>query len=443
MGAEIQRHADNLKVEGEFTGKSTELKAHKHGERARVVRHNDNLKMEGSMAQRSKSTVGVGQRAATVRHEDNLRLEGKMEGRQVGTAAAKGERFGVIRREDNLKVEGGKFEGRPQSSAAHTSSQQQNGTTGMRARSNTGSTIVLGDENAGTIKRTTKTTSSATSKTAASTSMKATESNLVLAGGVASAGDGSISAVNRDAFAASLRESTGVAVGAQKEMSVIEHHRKQSLQRAQQQEQRASTAYSISASNYRDDHHSGGAIGAHTGRTSAYGGRDYEYSANLASTSSRRQSSVQQSSSTSYSISHQQSGQHSWQQATGNFNARQVAGYSASSSRQTGAALIQQSPLSSNAASNLYQSTTSGSYKVHQLDATRDVRGSSTGRRKTWAESSILHGATAGIGQSLYAQYFQQHSCPASKVYTESSPFKYERQSSSGHKLFRQQERGA
>ena len=88
----------------------------------------------------------------------------------------------------------------------------------------------------------------------------------------------------RDAFAASLRESTGVAVGAQKEMSVIEHHRKQSLQRAQQQEQRASTAYSIS-SHREVDHHSGGAIGAHTGRTSAYGGRDYEYSANLASTS--------------------------------------------------------------------------------------------------------------------------------------------------------------
>merc|ERR550517_2030853 len=171
------------------------------------------------------------------------------------------------------------------------------------------------------MKRTTKTTSSATSKTAASTSMKATESSLVLAGGEASAGAGSISAVNRDAFAASLRESTGVAVGAQKEMSVIEHHRKQSLQRAQQQEQRASTAYSISASNYRDDHHSGGAIGAHTGRTSAYGGRDYEYSANLASTSSRRQSSIQQSSSSSYSTQQQQSGQQSWQQATGNFNA--------------------------------------------------------------------------------------------------------------------------
>jgi hypothetical protein len=248
--------------------------------------------------------------------------------------------------------------------------------------------------------------------------------------------------VNRDAFAASLRESTGVAVGAQKEMSVIENHRKQSLQRAQQQEQRASTAYSISS---HKEEHSGGAIGAHTGRTSAYGGRDYEYSANLATTSSRKQSSVQQSSSSSFT--QQQSGQQSWQQASGGFNARQVAGYSAS--RQTGAALIQQSAIqqsatSSNAASNLYQSTSAGSYKAHQLDATsRDVRGSSTGRRKTWAESSLMHGAAAGIGQSLYAQDFQQHSCPASKVYTETSPFKYERQSSSGHKLFRQQERGA
>ena len=110
-----------------------------------MVRHNDNLKMEGSMAQRSKTTVGAGQRAATVRHEDHLRLEGKMEGRQVGTAASKGERFGIIRREDNLKVEGGKFEGRAQSSTSKVSTQQQNGTA-SRARSNTGSTIVIGDD---------------------------------------------------------------------------------------------------------------------------------------------------------------------------------------------------------------------------------------------------------------------------------------------------------
>ena len=179
----------------------------------------------------------------------------------------------------------------------------------------------------------------------------------------------------RDAFASSLRESSGVAVGAQKEMSVIEHHRKQSMQKAQQQEQRG-TAYSISSY-----HESPGAIGAHTGRTSAYGGRDYEYSANLASTSrwaalsslhhhtahiahfdlhifltillvnihkycfsSRRQSSQAHESQSSFASQ------------AGSFNARQVAGYSAS--RQTGAALIQQvgTPLrsSSSACCTLY-----------------------------------------------------------------------------------------
>ena len=42
------------------------------------------------------------------------------------------------------------------------------------------------------------------------------------------------------------------------------------------------------------------------------------------STPSRRQSSVQQSSSSSYSQQQQHSGQQSWQQASGSFNARQV-----------------------------------------------------------------------------------------------------------------------
>lgn len=237
-------------------------------------------------------------------------------------------------------------------------------------------------------------------------------------------------------------------MGQQKEMSVIEHHRKQSLQKAQQQ---SSTSYSISA--HHDQHC--GSIGAHTGRTSAYGGRDYEYSANLTSGSSRRQSSGQQShiqqsiGQHSYS-SHQQSlgQQHqsyssqkqsiSQQQTlgqTGGFNARQVAGYSAS--RQTGAAFIQ-GATSANSASS-YQSTSQGSYKGTQQETRRS---SSGGRRKTWAESSILHSPGGGLGQSMYAQDFQQHTCPASKVYTDTSPFKYERQSSSGHKLFRQQDSG-
>ena len=44
----------------------------------------------------------------------------------------------------------------------------------------------------------------------------------------------------------------------------------------------------------------------------------------IRSTPSRRQSSVQQSSSSSYSQQQQHSGQQSWQQASGSFNARQV-----------------------------------------------------------------------------------------------------------------------
>merc|ERR1719228_763522 len=106
--AEIHRHADNLRVEGEFTGlvsgKSTEYKKHEQGERASVVKHTDNLKMEGSMAQRSHTTVGTVERSGLVKHQDNLRMEGKMENRQVGEAATRGERLGVIKREDNLKV---------------------------------------------------------------------------------------------------------------------------------------------------------------------------------------------------------------------------------------------------------------------------------------------------------------------------------------------------
>merc|ERR1712240_404867 len=99
--------------------------------------------------------------------------------------------------------------------------------------------------------------------------------------------------------------------------------------------QQSSTSYSISA--YHDQHC--GSIGAHTGRTSAYGGRDYEYSANLTSGSSRRQSSGQQShiqqsiGQHSYSSQKQSISQQQTLGQTGGFNARQVAGYSAS--RQT------------------------------------------------------------------------------------------------------------
>merc|ERR1719295_782798 len=87
-----------------------------------------------------------------------------------------------------------------------------------------------------------------------------------------------ISAISKDKFVSSLRESNGMILGQQKEMSVIDHHRKQSLQKQQREtwDTRA-TGYSVGE--------------AHTGRTAAYGGRDYEYSGSSASRSANTASS--------------------------------------------------------------------------------------------------------------------------------------------------------
>ena len=99
------------------------------------------------------------------------------------------------------------------------------------------------------------------------------------------------------------------------------------------------------------------------------------------------------------------SSQQSWQQSAGGFNARQVAGYGAS--RQSGASAIQQSGatlIQQNGASSAYQSTNQSSYRGQQLEARAASTGRSSTGRKTWAESSILHGQGAAMGQSLYAQ---------------------------------------
>merc|ERR1712168_99587 len=109
---------------------------------------------------------------------------------------------------------------------------------------------------------------------------------------------------------------------------------------------------------------------------------------------------------------------------------------SSSSSRQqsSNSALIGQQSSSSamiGQHASQYQTTAQQSFRGQQTSEQR------SGRRKTWAESSILHGAGGGIGQSLYAADYHQHTCPASRVYTNDSPFRYERQNSSGHKMFR------
>mgnify|MGYP001325505901 FL=1 len=144
----------------------------------------------------------------------------------------------------------------------------------------------------------------------------------------------SISAVNKDAFASSLRESsTSAAVGQHKEISVIEHHRKQSLQKQS-----------------RNEWSGGQELNAHTGRTAAYGGRDYEFSSNLVGRRS-------ESSSAAYS-SHSASRQQQTQQQLISASARQ---------QQLVAAASQMTASSAYSAANNYQSTSQSSYKSQQV----------------------------------------------------------------------------
>ena len=281
-----------------------------------------------------------GERAAMVKHQDNLKLEGSMNMRRSGSFASRGERAGVIRRADNLKMEG-TFEGRASDSASTSRRVSNASTVSRRSDLRDKSNIVIGDDStsskltsraaAGMTKQTvaaagiTKSTAAAgiTRQTAAAGMTKSTvaagvtkqtaaagmtkssvasastttkqvtksqkqssvsstkESSATTSRANASSGlqsalvqndstsTGSITAVNNDKFASSLRESNAASATAvhQKEMSVIEHHRKQSLQKAQRSEM------SSIGGGYE--------LNAHTGRTAAYGGRDYEYSSAL------------------------------------------------------------------------------------------------------------------------------------------------------------------
>merc|ERR1719285_981192 len=251
--------------------------------------------------------------------------------RRSGSFASRGERAGVIRRADNLKMEG-TFEGRASDSASTSRRVSNASTVSRRSDLRDKSNIVIGDDStsskltsraaAGMTKQTvaaagitrqtaaagmtkstvaagvTKQTAAAgmtkSSVASASTTTKqvtksqkqssvsstkessATTSRANASSGLQSAlvqndstSTGSITAVNNDKFASSLRESNAASATAvhQKEMSVIEHHRKQSLQKAQRSEMSSiGGVYELNA---------------HTGRTAAYGGRDYEYSSAL------------------------------------------------------------------------------------------------------------------------------------------------------------------
>jgi len=270
------------------------------------------------------------------------------------------------------------------------------------------------------------------------TSVTKSNQSSAIAGAIVQTGkdEASISAVNNDKFASSLRESSAVAIGQQKEMSVIENHRKQSLQKQRNDNwDTRATGFSVGE--------------AHTGRTSAYGGRDYEYSANIASRGASKQSGLwatQEYSgrNTGYSKTSVSSTRQDHSTSASGFRQEQSAGYARHlGSSHSGAALIRSehtvsaSSRHEASSSSAYQSTAQQSYRGQQntLSESR-VERTTPSRRKTWAESSILHGGASNIGSTIYAQDFHQHTCPASKVYTTESPFRYERQTSSGHKMF-------
>ena len=261
----------------------------------------------------------------------------------------------------------------------------------------------------------------------------------------------SISAVSKDKFVSSLRESSGLNIGAQKEMSVIEQHRKSSLQK-----QRMTESWDTRATGF--------SVGeAHTGRTAAYGGRDHE-SSRMVSTSASAKSQQR----TTASSSSRQSLFSSWavqEQTSRNVSASAVShqrSSAASASHQSVSMIQQQQQASASRrdASALGYSSfgqeqvsgfarnlgTSHSALIKADQVTRHEQTSSSaqrversqgGRRRTWAESSLMHGGAATIGQSIYAQDYHQPICPASKVYADTSSFQYERQSNSGHKIFK------
>merc|ERR1711902_424603 len=155
-------------------------------------------------------------------------------------------------------------------------------------------------------------------------------------------------------------------------------------------------------------------------------------------------SSAHQQSSSSMSAVQQQSssGRASRQDISGlsGFRQEQVSGYARNlGTSHSGSALIKNDQVIRHEASSsasAYQSVAQQSYRGQQSESRMER--TTPSRRRTWAESSLMHGGAATIGQSIYAQDFHQHSCPANKVYTQTSPYKYERQTSSGHKLFKE-----
>ncbi len=167
----------------------------------------------------------VGERASVVRHSDNLKMEGSFEGLKSemheAHKATRGERATVTRRQDNLKMEGSmQFEST--SKSAGSAINKVNFARTNRSR-DVQSSIVIGEDTASTVKaiqlkEQERAVTSSGASAALSTVDKSAIRQQMTSDGVAStvvqskSQEATISALNTDKFASSLRESSGVQV---------------------------------------------------------------------------------------------------------------------------------------------------------------------------------------------------------------------------------------
>merc|ERR1719402_1157313 len=235
-----------------------------------------------------------------------------------------------------------------------------------------------------------------------------------------------IKAVNTDKFASSLRETNQAQIGQNKDMSVIDHHRKQS-----QNQKNLRTESTGFDNRVNQGYEARTSISGYDSRAS--GTFDARAIAGYGQTWTNRQElgSSRQDQSSIHSAARQEHSASRYESSMSTLGSRQEQ------SKGIGWSSKEQHHSSSTAQQRSYRATSKtliGGTDTIQIGGGDSIQ---PARRKTWAESSILHGSTSGyaIGSS-YAQDYHQHQCPASKVYTQESPYKYSRQDSSGHKRF-------
>lgn len=409
---ETRKLQDNLKMEGEFLGKSAEKSTYLKGERMAVVKHSDNLKIEGKMEQRKTENthMAVAEKVGEIKRTGAVRVEGEVEGRKTETSSSshKQEMISSVQRKQQKRQEqssniviGETAAISSNSTAAISSSSTaaaavSSSATSAISRSKTSATAGISKETAGISKETLVSSKGVVSN-------KVNQSTAVASAIVQSKSESaSITAVNTDKFASSLRESSAVQIGVQKDMSVIDNHRKQSLHH-QGSRRQTQQGYDHRASYYED-----------------VGGWGQHYSADNRQqySAAKQQQQQQYSTKQEYSSSGRQE-------------------YSSSSRYSTATAMDSRQEYSLGYSSR-EQDRSSSSWQQKRDNVSRttlNAERSQSGRRKTWAESSIYHGETSGyaIGHSHDSL---NHQCPAAQVYTRESPYKYSRQNSSGHKVF-------